>query len=126
MLFVNINNLLLNALIVDDELDICYLLSGILRQRNFRTAFVTNLSDAANAIKNDPPAVLFLDNHLPDGRGIDIIQSTKKKYPNMKIIMITAHDSMEDRRRAYQEGVDFFIAKPFTQSLITAAIEQIA
>ncbi len=121
----DLNSLPLNALIVDDELDICYLLSGILKQKNFRTAYVTNLTDAEAALRNDPPSVLFLDNYLPDGRGLDFIQVVKKKYPDTKIIMITAHDSVEERRRAYAEGVDFFIAKPFTKNLITAAIDKL-
>jgi DNA-binding response OmpR family regulator len=69
---------------------------------------------------------LFLDNHLPDGRGMDLIRWVKKLNPETKIIMITAHDSLEDRRRAYEEGVDFFIAKPFTKNLIGAAIDHVA
>src|SRR4051812_32831092 len=82
----------LKVLIVDDEIDICYLLSGILRQKNFRTSYVNNLTDATVALKNDPPLILFLDNHLPDGYGLDFIGFVKKTYPDTKIIMITAHD----------------------------------
>src|SRR4030095_2889207 len=99
---------------------------GILRQKNFRTTYVTTLTDAVEAMKKDQPSVLFLDNHLPDGRGMDLIQWAKSLNPDIKIIMITAHDSIDDRRRAYSEGVDFFIAKPFTKNLITAAIDHVA
>jgi DNA-binding NtrC family response regulator len=114
----------LKVLIIDDELDICYLLSGILRQKKLRTSYVNTLSDAEVALKNDPPAVLFLDNHLPDGFGLDFIHIVKNNYPSVKIIMITAHDSAAERNRAYSEGADFFISKPFTRELIYSTIDQ--
>jgi two-component system OmpR family response regulator len=116
---------ILKVLIIDDELDICYLLSGILRQKKLKTSYVNTLSDAEVALKNDPPALLFLDNHLPDGFGLDFIQHIKTNYPDTKIIMITAHDSAADRKKAFMEGVDFFISKPFTRELIYTTLDEI-
>ena len=113
------------VLIVDDELDICYLLSGMLKQRNFLTAFVNTLSDAATALQADTPALLFLDNHLPDGFGLDFIPYIKKNYPEVKVIMITAHDGAADRKQAYDGGVDLFVAKPLNRKLINDAIDKL-
>lgn len=115
----------LKVLIIDDELDICYLLSGILKQKKFRTSYVNTLCDAEVALRNDQPALLFLDNHLPDGIGLDFISHIKHNYPVIKIIMITAHDSAAERNRAYAEGVDFFLSKPFTRELICFALDTI-
>lgn len=113
------------VLIVDDELDICYLLSGMLKQRNFLTGFVNTLSDAANALQTDTPSLLFLDNHLPDGYGLDFIPFIKKNYPGVKVIMITAHDGAADRKQAYDGGVDLFVAKPLNRKLINDAIDKL-
>lgn len=113
------------VLIVDDELDICYLLSGMLKQRNFLTGFVNTLSDAEVALQNDPPAILFLDNHLPDGFGLDFIPYIKKNYPGVKVIMITAHDGAVERRQAYEGGVDLFVAKPLNRKMINDAIDKL-
>jgi two-component system, OmpR family, response regulator len=113
------------VLIVDDELDICYLLSGMLKQRNFLTGFVNNLSDAAIALQNDTPSILFLDNHLPDGFGLDFIPFIKKNYPAVKVIMITAHDGAVERRQAHEGGVDLFVAKPLNRKLINDAIDKL-
>ncbi len=115
----------LKVLIIDDELDICYLLSGILKQKKLRTSYVNTLFDAEIALKSDPPGLLFLDNHLPDGFGLDFISFIKHNYPSTKIIMITAHDSAAEKNRAYTEGVDFFISKPFTRDLINSTIDKI-
>lgn len=113
------------VLIVDDELDICYLLSGMLKQRNFRTGFVNSLSDAVVALQTDTPSILFLDNHLPDGFGLDFIPYVKKNYPQTKVIMITAHDSAAERNTAYRGGVDLFVAKPLNRKLIDDAIDKL-
>ena len=113
------------VLIVDDELDICYLLSGMLKQRNFRTGFVNSLSDAVVALQTDTPSLLFLDNHLPDGFGLDFIPYVKKNYPEVKVIMITAHDGAAERKTAYNGGVDLFIAKPLNRKLINDAIDKL-
>jgi DNA-binding NtrC family response regulator len=113
------------VLIVDDELDICYLLSGMLKQRNFRTGFVNSLSDAVVALQTDTPSLLFLDNHLPDGFGLDFIPYVKKNYPDVKVIMITAHDGAAERKTAYNGGVDLFIAKPLNRKLINDAIDKL-
>jgi len=120
---MNTTDKVMNVLIVDDELDICFLLSGLLKQRNFRSGYVNNLSDAAIALRNDTPGLLFLDNRLPDGYGLDFIPFVKKNYPQVKIIMITAHDSPTDRNIAYANGVDFFLGKPLTRELINGAID---
>jgi two-component system OmpR family response regulator len=113
------------VLIVDDELDICYLLSGMLKQRNFRAAFVNSLSDAVTALQADTPSLLFLDNHLPDGFGLDFIPYVKKNYPDVKVVMITAHDGAAERKKAYTGGVDMFIAKPLNRKMIFDAIDKL-
>ena len=113
------------VLIVDDELDICYLLSGILRQRNFRTGFVNSLSDAVNALRAEPPSLLVLDNHLPDGFGLDFIPFVKENYPDIKVIMITGHDGSIERKQASDGGVDLFIAKPLNRKMINDAIDKL-
>lgn len=116
---------ILKVLIIDDELDICYLLSGILKQKKLRTSYVNTLSDAEVELRNDPPALLFLDNHLPDGFGLDFIQHIKINCPSTKIVMITAHDSAAERKRAYTEGVDYFLSKPFTREMINSTLDKL-
>ena len=113
------------VLIVDDELDICYLLSSMLKQRSFKTGFVNSLSDAVIALQTDTPSLLFLDNHLPDGFGLDFIPFVKKNSPEIKILMITAHDGAVERKKAYDGGVDLFVAKPLNRKLINDAIDKL-
>ena len=115
----------LSALIVDDEVDICFLLSGILRQKNLRPSFVNNLASARQSLQKETPSLLFLDNHLPDGFGLDFIRFIKITYPGVKIIMITAHDGPVERKKAQDEGADYFISKPFNREIIDTAIRSV-
>lgn len=114
-----------HALIVDDEADICYLLKGILRHKNIEADHVSTLHDAEKFLQDRDPPVIFLDNHLSDGLGINYVRQFKKEHPHTKIVMITAHDNSEDREKAYAEGADFFIGKPFTINIILKTIETI-
>ncbi|HEV7781270.1 MAG TPA: response regulator [Chitinophagaceae bacterium] len=110
-------------LIVDDEPDICYFLSINLAKRGFETAISNTLADAEKKIRKEPPALLLLDNHLPDGMGIDFLNNISPLYPDMKIIMITAHDSPQDRSKAYTNGSSFFLSKPFTIAAINQVVD---
>jgi two-component system, OmpR family, response regulator len=112
-------------LIVDDEMDICYLLTGILKQKNYESAFANTISDAQKAIDKAPPSLLILDNRLPDGLGIDFIPYVKENYPWVKILMVTAYDTPSDKIMAYNKGADLFIAKPLNRELINSAIDEL-
>jgi two-component system OmpR family response regulator len=118
-----INDNSVKALIVDDEVDICYLLSGILRHKNLKADFVHSIGDAKKILTEDHPSIIFLDNHLPDGYGVNFIDEIKKIHPEVKIVMITAHDSQTDRKKAYEEGADHFIGKPFSKDIILKTVE---
>jgi len=110
-------------LIVDDEEDICYFLSRNLSKRGFTTTTSYSLAEAEKQLEMTRPDILLLDNHLPDGRGIDFVNKINSKYPDLKIIMITAHDSPEDRSKAYSSGIEYFLSKPFSIATINQVVD---
>ena len=115
----------LKALIVDDEIDVCYLLSSILKYKNLQASYVNSIDEAKRVLKGDHHSIIFLDNHLPDGLGMNFIHEIRKLDPQIKIVMITAHDTNNDKDRAYALGVDQFIGKPFTRETIFNTIERL-
>lgn len=115
----------MKVLIIDDETDICYLLSTLLKQRNLDPGYVNTLSDAQIALEKETPEIIFLDNHLPDGLGINFIEHIKSRYPKAKVIMITAHDTATDKQKALTQGADFFISKPFNRDIIYQTVDQL-
>jgi len=115
----------LKALIVDDEIDVCYLLTAILNCKNLQASYVNSIHEAKRVLREDNPSIVFLDNHLPDGFGIGFINEIKKINPSVKIVMITAYDTSADRDTAYRQGVDYFIGKPFTSEIIFKTVEEL-
>ncbi len=113
----------MKALIIDDEIDICYLLSGLLLNKNIQSSYANSISEAVEVLQKSRPEFIFLDNHLPDGMGVDFISYLKKTYPSSKVIMITAYDTPTDRNKAFSEGADLFIAKPFSRDTISKTVE---
>ncbi len=115
----------MKALIIDDEVDICNLLSFLLVKKNLQTDYVNSLGQAIEVLEKDEPVIIFLDNHLPDGKGIDFIPYIKQKLPEVKLIMITAYDSPAERTKALSKGVDGFVPKPFTIDKIYQVVEKV-
>ena len=60
---------------------------------------------------------------MPDGLGIDFVNKIKYKYPELKIVMITAHDTPKDRSNAYNNGISYFLSKPFTINEVNRVID---
>lgn len=113
------------VLIIDDETDICYLLGTLLKRRQIQSKYVNSLKEAVNLLETTEPEIIFLDNHLPDGLGVNFIGYIKRFHPVAKIIMITAHDTVADVQKAYKEGVDYFIGKPFSKESINNIMEKL-
>ncbi len=115
----------IEALIVEDEIDICFLLTGILRKKNLHTTFVHTIREAKNVLISNHPYILFLDNNLPDGHGVDFIQHIKKNQPLTRVILITADDTLSNKNKALKAGADFFIGKPFSRDTINKIIDTV-
>ena len=115
----------LEALIIDDEKDVCYLLGSLLKGKKLDTAYVNNLKDAEKILKITHPGIIFLDNHLPDGLGVNFITRIKQPHPLTKIVMITAHDNAEDRAKAFKQGADYFMGKPFNRDMVNNTVEKL-
>ncbi len=113
------------VMIIEDEKDLCLMLSYILKKHNYFTSCVNSLKEATCQIKKFKPEIVFLDNHLPDGSGSDFIRQLKKMCPVTKIIMMTAHDSPKDVTKAFANGADYFISKPFNTATIQRMVNNI-
>jgi two-component system, OmpR family, response regulator len=107
-------------LIVDDEGQIGLVLNMILADRDLDLDYVSSLLDAEEYLEKNSPAIIILDNKLPDGFGVDFINYIKKKFPVIRIIMISGFGSVSDV--ALENGADIFIEKPFSMDKINEAI----
>lgn len=108
------------ALIIDDELDTCLLLSMVLKRIGINSANAHTLKDGIDKIEAYAPQLIFLDNNLPDGVGTDHIEQLKQTYPTSKLIIITAMSSLRDKAIAL--GANGFLEKPLDMKKILGVL----
>ena len=112
------------VLIIEDEGDMCLLLNILLNGKEMELEHVKDLSSAQEYLVKEQPAVVILDNKLPDGFGVDFISHIKQNYPSIRIIMISGYDaSAEDV--ALENGADIFLQKPFTRDQLYQSIKKL-
>lgn len=107
-----------DILIVDDERDIRELLSDILRDEGHATRVAANADEALAAVRDDPPLLMVLDLWLKDSRmdGIGILMSVKRDYPEVPVVIISGHATVDIAVEAIKKGAYDFIEKPFNIS----------
>ena len=109
------------VLIIEDERDMCLLLNVLLSGNELELDHVNSLLAADEYLQKEQPAVVILDNKLPDGYGVDFISYIKQKYPSIKIIMISGFDASV-RDVALENGAEVYLEKPFTKEQIYESI----
>lgn len=112
-------------LIIDDETDICLLLSGLLRRLGYQPTCANFIEDARQCLLSQKFDAIFLDLNLPDGLGFDLLPEIQEKQKKAKVIMISAFDGQTERRRATEQGADYFIGKPFTRRSVEMALQTV-
>ncbi len=102
-------------LIVDDEPDICELVSGILQDEGYATRTARDGDDALNAIKTRRPNLVFLDIWLQGSKldGLQLLDAAKGEFPDLPVVMISGHGNIETAVAAIKRGAYDFIEKPF-------------
>ena len=113
-------------LVVDDEEDICFLISSTIKRTGsvqLETAY--SLRAASEKITSFAPNIVFLDIHLGDGMGVDFIPIIKLRCNGCKIVMVSAYDTAVDKLKAIKNGADAFISKPFTRQAIAQVLDTV-
>ncbi len=104
-----------NILIVDDQEDIRSLIEGILSDEGYETSTAKDAQTAVKIISEKAPDMVVLDIWLEDSDmdGMALLKKLTKSHPDMPVIMISGHGSIETAVSAIQIGAYDFIEKPF-------------
>ncbi|WNJ98596.1 sigma-54 dependent transcriptional regulator [Thalassospiraceae bacterium LMO-JJ14] len=113
-------------LIVDDERDIRTLTSEILRDEGFETREARDSTSALEAVKNREPGLVLLDIWLQGSQldGIGILKEIKSQHPEVPVLMMSGHGTVETAVQAIKYGAYDFIEKPFTADRLLLLIER--
>lgn len=113
------------AMVIDDDDDLGHLLSTILESRKVHVLVVNSLEEAEDYLHYLKPTVIFLDNNFPGGLGINFIRKIKLFDEEIKIIMMTADPSAWIREKAVEEGINYFLRKPFSKKAIDHVLDKL-
>lgn len=114
-----------SILIVDDSRTSRKVLRTILEQANHTVVGeAVNGDDGFMKCKEFKPELVTLDITMPVLDGIEALQIIKTRYPEIKVIMVTAAGQNNKMVEAVKYGADDFIAKPFEPEQILASIDK--
>lgn len=104
-----------DILIVDDESDIRNLIAGILEDEGYKTAQAENAAKAFEQLNSRSFSMVVLDIWLQNSEydGLEILERIKREYPDMPVVMISGHGTIETAVKAIKMGAYDFIEKPF-------------
>jgi two-component system, NtrC family, response regulator PilR len=115
------------ALVVDDEPDICELLSITLNRMDVATRTSSDVASAKRALANETYDLCLTDMRLPDGDGLELVEWIQREAPGTPVAVITAHGSVETAVQALKLGAFDFVSKPLDltdlRKLVTAALK---
>ncbi len=115
------------VLVVDDEPDLCELLSITLERMDLEPRTTGTLAAAQRMLKTEHYDLCLTDMQLPDGDGLELVQWIQHYSPGVPVAVITAHGNMETAIRALKLGAFDFVSKPLDlaglRKLVAAAVK---
>ncbi len=112
----------LRALVVDDEPNLAEVLSSVLRMDGWQVRTATDGLTAIQAARDFRPDVAVLDVMLPDVDGFEILRRIQADDPDVRVLMLTARDAVEDRVTGITAGADDYVTKPFSLEEVLARL----
>ncbi|MDP4131996.1 MAG: response regulator [Bacteroidota bacterium] len=112
------------VLLVDDEEDFCEIVMRILHKSGYEVVCAPTLEIATRELQNYDPAIILLDQNLPDGLGLSFMEKNRGMLTDKQIIFITGNSSRTIIDKAISLGAFHFLTKPFTADALNRAISQ--
>ena len=99
-------------LVVDDEAAIRFSVGKFFSLHNFEVIEAESCAAALELFASAQPEAAIVDCFLPDGQGIELVLKFKETAPNVALIVLTAHESIDLAIRAIKAGAEHFFTKP--------------
>jgi two-component system, NtrC family, nitrogen regulation response regulator NtrX len=109
-------------LIVDDEPAILNALTGVLEDEGYDVSAAKSGHEALKLIKSEPPELAFLDIWMPELDGIETLRRALEIAPNLQVVMMSGHGSIESAVKAIKLGAYDYIEKPLSLEKVTLLI----
>jgi len=111
-------------LIIDDERPILLTLEALLGRHGYQPETAATASYGLRRLKEITPSVVLLDLQLPDAEGLQTLDQIKDEHPDTQVIILTAHDSLNNAIESIKRGAYHFISKPYAPEELLSLIEK--
>jgi two-component system nitrogen regulation response regulator GlnG len=111
-------------LVVDDDPAICVVISEALKRQGHIVRTVGSIAERRAALPSFAPDVLVTDVMLPDGDGLDDIRALTLEDPQLKVIILSAQNTLNTAVRATGQGAFEYLPKPFDLNELTRAVSE--
>jgi DNA-binding NtrC family response regulator len=111
-------------LAVDDDLEMCGLLSDVLKGAEFSVVTTADSMEASKIIKSEDFDVIVADLEMKGLKGLDLLQEAKKVAPLTPVIIITAFGTIESAIQAMKMGAYDYITKPFQMDELVLTVRK--
>ncbi|MEQ7919620.1 response regulator transcription factor [Xanthomonas sp. WHRI 1810A] len=112
-------------LLIDDDQELCELLSSWLTQEGFQVRACHDGQSARKALAEASPAVVVLDVMLPDGSGLELLKQLRTEHPDLPVLMLSARGEPLDRILGLELGADDYLTKPCDPRELTARLRAV-
>ena len=109
--------------VVDDDEGMCRALTRLLHSANIDSTVFHSGEAALRAMTGSEPDCIVLDIELPDFISLDLLELNQTLHPSVPVVIITAWEDEDLRRRALNRGVVGFFYKPFADEAFLHAVE---
>src|SRR5436853_1200931 len=111
-------------LIIADERPILLTLEALLSRHGFETETAATAAAGLKALKNKAPSLVLLDLQLPDAQGLEMLDQIKAERPETQVIILTAHDTLNNAIESIKRGAYHFISKPYAPEELLSLVEK--
>ena len=116
----------IRILFVEDDAEMVATYQENFTQPEYETRSAENGSEALKILENSKPFdIMVADNYMPEMSGMDLLKEVQEKYPNLKVIMVTAFGNWTDYVEAFNRGVAKFFDKPLKPGQLKRTIKDL-
>lgn len=99
--------------ILDDDSSIRWVLERALARAGLATQSFADAQSLYDALQQDVPKVLLTDIRMPSADGLQVLRKVSTEFPQVAVIVMTAHSDLDSAVSAFQGGAFEYLAKPF-------------
>jgi len=113
------------VLIVDDESGVRFGIRDFLEQQGYEIEDAESCEDAQHLFRTSRPDIVIADYMLPDGTALDLLPRLKEIDPDIPLLVLTAHGSIDLAVRAIKEGAEQFLTKPLELPTLQVILQRL-